>query len=104
MNNISFSTWPSKDFVGSLQEGCNGLLLNSQEFVALAEKRNGNFNGIITYKVLDGKEYKSTTEEIIIHCMNHSTYHRGQLITMLHQSGFKDVGSTDYIRFCREKG
>jgi uncharacterized damage-inducible protein DinB len=35
--------------------------------------------------------------EIIQHCLNHSTYHRGQVVTMGHQLGLKDAPMTDYM-------
>lgn len=34
--------------------------------------------------------------EYIMQVMNHSTYHRGQIITMSHQLGLKDAPMTDY--------
>lgn len=35
--------------------------------------------------------------EIIQHCLNHSTYHRGQVVTIGHQVGLKDAPMTDYL-------
>ncbi len=35
--------------------------------------------------------------EIIQHCLNHSTYHRGQVVTIGHQIGLKDAPMTDYM-------
>jgi uncharacterized damage-inducible protein DinB len=35
------------------------------------------------------------------HLVNHSTYHRGQVVTMLRQAGVKPV-ATDLIAFYRE--
>lgn len=37
------------------------------------------------------------------HRVNHSTYHRGQIATMLRQLGMKPIG-TDLITYYREKG
>jgi uncharacterized damage-inducible protein DinB len=34
--------------------------------------------------------------EIFQHCFNHSTYHRGQLVTLSKQFGFEDIPATDY--------
>ena len=102
LKGVSFNSWPSKDFTGTLDEACAGLLLSSREFISLVENCNGDFSRVVTYQTLDGKEFKNTVEEVVTHCMNHGTYHRGQLITMLRQAGFKQVGSTDYIRFARE--
>jgi uncharacterized damage-inducible protein DinB len=38
-------------------------------------------------------------DDIIQHCMNHSTYHRGQLITQGRQAGLADPPRSDYIHF-----
>lgn len=35
--------------------------------------------------------------EIIQHCLNHSTYHRGQVVTIGHQVGLRDAPMTDYL-------
>ncbi|GAA0557939.1 DinB family protein [Chitinophaga japonensis] len=35
--------------------------------------------------------------EIVQHTMNHSSYHRGQLITIGHQLGWHDAPMTDYM-------
>lgn len=99
----TITTWPSKDFKGTLKDACNGLMTSSNDFVRLTEKFENDFSIVINYKTLDGNEFSNTAEEIIMHCMNHGTYHRGQIITMLRQVGFTEVGSTDYIRYCREK-
>ncbi len=40
--------------------------------------------------------------EAVLHCMNHSTFHRGQLITIFRQLGFKKLFSTDLIAFSRD--
>lgn len=37
--------------------------------------------------------------EIIQHCLYHSTYHRGQVVTIGHQVGLKDAPVTDYIYY-----
>ncbi|MBO9561408.1 MAG: DinB family protein [Niastella sp.] len=37
--------------------------------------------------------------EIIQHCLNHSTYHRGQVVTIGHQLGLKDAPMTDYLYY-----
>ena len=54
-------------------------------------------------KNLAGEEYKNTVSDIIQHAVNHGTYHRGQILTMLRQLGFTKLFSTDYIAYCRER-
>ena len=43
----------------------------------------------------EGASLSNTVERIIYHVINHSTYHRGQVITMLKQLGIKEAVSSD---------
>ncbi len=36
---------------------------------------------------------------ILMHCINHSTYHRGQVVTQGHQLGLAKAPATDYYRY-----
>jgi len=54
-----------------------------------------------SYKNIQQKDFTNSHTEIIMHCMNHSTYHRGQLITLLRQAGCQTLPSTDLIAFLR---
>jgi uncharacterized damage-inducible protein DinB len=57
---------------------------------------------VISYQSFDGTAYTSTLDEIIRHVVNHATYHRGQVTTMLKQQGMKPI-STDLITFYRNR-
>jgi uncharacterized damage-inducible protein DinB len=39
--------------------------------------------------------------QLFMHVVNHSTYHRGQLVTMLRQVGYNDLGSIDITTYFR---
>lgn len=56
---------------------------------------------IVSYKNIEGKPYETEVYRIIMHVMNHSTYHRGQLITLLRGAGFTSLSTTDLISFYR---
>ncbi len=101
LNGTSLSEFPSKNFNGNLSAACDGLLNSSQQFIDYVNGLNRNPDSIISYQTLDGKKFENATSDIILHCMNHSTYHRGQIINLLRGAGFTEVGSTDYMRFCR---
>lgn len=38
-------------------------------------------------------------QKIVPHMVNHSTYHRGQLVTLLRQAGFSNFSNTDLFTF-----
>jgi len=52
----------------------------------------------IQYMDSKGDTYSNSIENILFHIINHSTYHRGQLITTLKQNRVVPL-STDYILY-----
>ena len=56
----------------------------------------------LDFKRLNGDAYSMPHYQLIAHVFNHSTYHRGQLVTMLRQTGFMNVGSTDLLGVYRK--
>jgi uncharacterized damage-inducible protein DinB len=56
----------------------------------------------LEFKRLNGDAYSMPHYQVLAHIFNHSTYHRGQLITMLRQAGFTKVGSTDMLGYFRK--
>lgn len=54
------------------------------------------------YRNTAGRPYTSRMDEMLRHVVNHSTYHRGQVVTMLRQLGATPP-ATDLIAFYRER-
>jgi uncharacterized damage-inducible protein DinB len=52
----------------------------------------------ITYTNTRGEKYRYPLGRMMQHIVNHSTYHRGQVVTMLRQLG-ADVPSTDFLLY-----
>ena len=59
---------------------------------------------VIEYRLLSGQPGASRTWQIVQHVVNHATYHRGQVTTMLRQLGAAPPQSLDLITFYREQG
>ena len=57
----------------------------------------------ITYVNFAGATYSYTLADTMVHVVNHGSYHRGQVATMLRQLGKKPL-STDYLLFLDGKG
>lgn len=53
-----------------------------------------------TMRTTTGKEFHHPLHEMILQVLNHGTYHRGQVVTMLRQVGAQ-APSTDLIRYYR---
>lgn len=54
----------------------------------------------LTFQTLKGEEVSQLVWQSLQHLVNHSTYHRGQITTMIRQSGGTPIG-TDLISFYR---
>lgn len=61
------------------------------------------FETFCEYTNSEGKSFKNQVSDILLHCFNHSTFHRGQIITLLRNINFSPFKSTDFITFCRER-
>ena len=57
---------------------------------------------VLSYNDLKGNSYAQPLYQMMQHLVNHSSYHRGQVVTMLRQLGAKPVG-TDMIAFYRQQ-
>jgi uncharacterized damage-inducible protein DinB len=71
-----------------------------KDFVESFDENNLQKN--LDFKRLNGDAYSMPYYELLPHIFNHSTYHRGQLVTMLRQVGFTDVEATDMLGFFRK--
>ncbi len=59
---------------------------------------------VYEYKSLAGVPGRSELGQMIEHVVNHASYHRGQVTTMLRQVGAQPPKSLDLIAFYRERG
>jgi len=69
----------------------------------LASLDDASVTRAIDYKTLDGRPFTSAFWEMLHHVVNHGTYHRGQVQTMLRQIGAAPARSVDLITFYRER-
>ncbi len=101
INGIPITTFPSKAY--SNNSAIDAFVNCSLDWQVLMEnKSDAYFDELCSYTNLQQKVFNNRMGDIVIHCMNHSTYHRGQLITMLRQLGKEQLPSTDFITFLRE--
>ena len=59
---------------------------------------------VIDYKLLNGTPGSSMLWHMVQHVVNHASYHRGQVTTMLRQLGAAPPKSMDLITYYRERG
>lgn len=57
---------------------------------------------VLPYKTLDGQDASSPLWQMLQHVVNHGSYHRGQVTTLLRQLDAAPPKAMDLIRFYRE--
>jgi len=63
-------------------------------------RENENFDRILKYKNYVGDYFENNVQQIMIHLVNHGSYHRGQVAMLLRQKGYEPI-NTDYITYDR---
>jgi uncharacterized damage-inducible protein DinB len=58
---------------------------------------------VIDYKLLSGQPGASPVWQMVQHVVNHASYHRGQVTTLMRQLGAPPAKSMDMIAFFRER-
>lgn len=95
--------WVGHDFVGTFADACRFWTNASDSSLAFV---NSSDNAVLTntihYKLRNGSDQNTSIFQILHHVFNHSTYHRGQLVTMLRHAGVTEVPGTDFIGFVWE--
>lgn len=94
--------WPSEGFKGNNKELLSSFVSDTMQITGfVANKDRAYLDSIIHYKNMKGLEFSQPAEDILFHVVNHGTYHRGQLITMLRQLGFEKFPVLDLIAYLR---
>lgn len=96
------TTFLSQRFTGTVEDVFVGILKSSETFADYVQDLpDADFQEICSFKLLNGTEDSRSRAKMIHHCMNHSTYHRGQIVTMARNFGLTDPPSTDYMKYVR---
>ena len=69
----------------------------------LVRSMGDDLDRVIRYETLAGEPMESVFSHMLQHVVNHATYHRGQVTTMLRQLGAPAPRPQDLIRFYRER-
>ncbi len=100
----SAGAWPAKNYRGDHLGVLDGLMNSIRAWQVFLAKQDDRFeHRVFTYQNLSGRSYRQAGGEITLHCINHSTYHRGQVIMMLRQLEAPNLPGTDYIYYVRSK-
>ena len=96
------SGWPSANFKGDTKALLQGYVTTSNQLAQfVADKEPEYFEQLLHYKNTKGIEFSNPIEDILFHVVNHGSYHRGQLTTMLRQLGIDKIAPQDLIAYVR---
>lgn len=90
LNEKPFGVWEIHPFE-DLEE-----INNSNFQKSLSVLNNSDLNKTISYWNSKGDLFENKIEDILFHIINHSTYHRGQIMMLFRESGLEPIVS-DYI-------
>ena len=95
---------PSEQFSGTMKDVVNGLLNQSKQWEEwIHQSSERALEHVFQYYNNKKESFKQPVSQVITHVINHSTYHRGQMITQLHQLGVDKLPATDFIVWSRKK-
>ena len=94
--------WTAADYAtqASIREKSEGLAKDLAAFVA--EQTEESVAKPLSYRNLKGEPMSFPLGHLMLHMANHSTYHRGQVTTLLRQLGAQPI-STDFVLYCGER-
>lgn len=93
---------PSENFKLSTREAIHGLMQQSLQWKTWADQSTeAAFLHQFSYQNTKKEIHKQHAWQVLMHVCNHSTYHRGQLVTMMRQLGVTQIPSTDLIVYGR---
>jgi uncharacterized damage-inducible protein DinB len=87
--------------VGALTSAWRELERDFRAFVA--QQGEAGLAKAHAYRLMNGTPGTSVMWQMIQHVVNHGSYHRGQITTMLRQVGAQPPKATDLIAFYRER-
>ncbi len=97
------TTWPSEDLDETFAGALNSFLKTSEELTNFVSMKDKLFlEKRISYTNTKGLSFSNNIEDILYHVVNHSSFHRGQLITMLSELGETKFPPQDLIAYLRQ--
>ena len=77
------------------------MLLHAEMELYFSSLTEEQWQELMKFKSLRGHSFEETREEMLFTFINHASYHRGQIVSLLRQLGKEGI-MTDYIYFSKE--
>ncbi len=102
LQGIPMLDWASKKFQGDNKALLELLLETSKKLREVVESQPADyFDQKLTFQTFTAGSATQVVSDAVIHVVNHSTMHRGQLITMCRQLDITPIPATDYFLYAR---
>jgi uncharacterized damage-inducible protein DinB len=95
---LSPDSWPDLASLASAWRELDGKVRTLVDGLA-----DAGVDRVIEYRLLNGQPGRSAFGLMVQHVVNHGSYHRGQVTTMLRQLGAAPPKSLDLITYYRER-
>lgn len=94
--------FPAPTSIPDLQTLRDRWVANERRLRAVVDGLDeAGLSGTFAYRLMNGTEGHAIVAEVLQHVVNHGTYHRGQVVTLLRQLGYPPPASLDLIAFTR---
>ena len=96
--------WRPAVFEGTMRTLCDSWRIASAELIRFVGtlSEDADFSRVIRGRNMKGEPYADPLDGCLQHVFHHSSYHRGQLVTMLRQAGLAAIPQSDLIVFTRK--
>lgn len=92
----------SQAFTGSFDEMVDSLARQSQLYKEWIDSATEPQLVHVFAYIRNKEQHKMPVYQMLHHVFNHTTYHRGQLVTLLNQLGADKIPDTDFFTFCQQ--
>jgi uncharacterized damage-inducible protein DinB len=97
-------TAPSAAFKGTTTDVSTSLLHQNKLWETWVKNASlAALDHVFLYQNSRKEQFKQPIYQMLLHVFNHGTYHRGQLVNMLRQTGIEKIPQTDFIVWSRKK-
>jgi len=95
---------PSESSNPDMKEVADGLLSQSKQWETwVHHTTEALLEHVVAYYNSKKEYFKNPVWKSLMHLFNHSTYHRGQVVTILHNLNIIKIPNTDFIAWSRKK-
>ncbi len=97
-------SWPSASFKGNTRDLGAALLHQGRLWHGWVQNASeAALQHVFQYYNTKRELFKQPVYQVLLQLFNHSTYHRGQLVSLLRQAGMQKIPNTDYITWSRSR-